>query len=220
MIPPLQQLPFSPRTIVDAGAANGIDTFRYASAFPEAQIHAFEPLGANVRTMHEALSAAPPSTRARITIHECALGDEARVADVYVSGGQPPSDWKVDPETSRGPFGWPFSSSLFAPAAHTQHWPWCTFTKVKDATIVRRLDTFDVSPDFIHADVQGAELAVLRGAGKLLDDVRGVWLEVSHVPLYADQPLADDVSAFLVQQGFRLTHRVPWFPQEDQLWLR
>ncbi len=58
--------------------------------------------------------------------------------------------------------------------------------------------------DALKLDVQGAELAVLRGAGALLDHVRVLDLEVEFNPIYRAQPLFADIDAFLRERGFAL----------------
>ena len=75
----------------------------------------------------------------------------------------------------------------------------------------RRLDDLrDVlgEVDYLKLDVQGAELDVLRGAGKVLEQVAVVHTEVEFVPLYRDQPLFADVDAELRRNGFAF-HRFP-----------
>lgn len=56
--------------------------------------------------------------------------------------------------------------------------------------------------DFIKIDIQGAELDVLRGAGRTLRDVVAIVTEVEFIPLYVDQPLFGDVCEFLAELGF------------------
>jgi FkbM family methyltransferase len=58
--------------------------------------------------------------------------------------------------------------------------------------------------DVVKLDVQGAELAVLRGAGGLLDRVRALDLEVEFNPIYRGQPLFGEIDAFLRERGFVL----------------
>jgi FkbM family methyltransferase len=60
-------------------------------------------------------------------------------------------------------------------------------------------------PALLKLDVQGFELAVLAGCAALLDRFAAVYVECSFVPLYAGQPLADEVLAYLRDQGFRLS---------------
>lgn len=59
--------------------------------------------------------------------------------------------------------------------------------------------------DFLHLDVQGAELKVLQGAGGILNhSVLGLVTEVEFTELYADQPLFSDVDIYLRNQGLTL----------------
>jgi hypothetical protein len=62
----------------------------------------------------------------------------------------------------------------------------------------RQIDTID----FIHMDVQGAELKVLAGAGDLISRIKAVWTEVERIPLYAGQPLKSDVERFMEDHAF------------------
>ncbi len=56
--------------------------------------------------------------------------------------------------------------------------------------------------DFLKLDVQGAELMVLQGAERTLNDVVMVQVEVEFVELYENQPLFADVDRYLRSQGF------------------
>lgn len=58
--------------------------------------------------------------------------------------------------------------------------------------------------DVLKLDVQGAELAVLRGAEEVLPTVRMIEVEVAFNPMYTGQPLFGDIDEFLRSQGFRL----------------
>lgn len=70
-----------------------------------------------------------------------------------------------------------------------------------------RLD--DVVPieanlDFLKMDVQGAEIAVLEGATKLLPNIKWIYLEVSFVPCNEGAPLFDVVFDYLRNKGYRI----------------
>ena len=57
--------------------------------------------------------------------------------------------------------------------------------------------------DFLQMDVQGAELLVLEGASKLLEQgIFAIQAEVSFEPLYKEQPLFADVDKYLRAKGF------------------
>jgi hypothetical protein len=59
-------------------------------------------------------------------------------------------------------------------------------------------------PEALKLDVQGLELAVLRGAGAALDRVLLVESEVEFNLLYERQPLFGEIDEFLRQRGFFL----------------
>ncbi len=77
-----------------------------------------------------------------------------------------------------------------------------------------RLDDLDLEEiadvDYLKIDVQGAELAVFRGAPRLLAETLVICTEVEFVELYKGQPLFADVDAFLRQSGFQF-HRFDGF---------
>lgn len=56
--------------------------------------------------------------------------------------------------------------------------------------------------DFIKLDVQGAELEILKGTGKMLDAVIGMNIEVWFVPVYKEQPLFADIDIFVRNNQF------------------
>lgn len=198
-----------PRTIVEIGAADGQDTVEYAKHFPAAQIHAFEPLPDNIERLSTSTNGMP-----QVVVHPVALGAVAGSHEFYASGGAAPG-WSGHV----GQDGWPYSGSLRAPQDHLQYHPWCTFKKTR--VPVRRFDDFDIEHvDYVHMDVQGAELDVLRGGSKLLD-ARAIWLEVANVPMYAGQPLRADVVRFMENAGYRLMLDTAMYDiAGDQLWTR
>lgn len=57
--------------------------------------------------------------------------------------------------------------------------------------------------DLIKIDVQGAELDVFKGAGRVLADTVMIIAEVEFVALYEDQPMFADVDGFLRGAGFQ-----------------
>lgn len=56
--------------------------------------------------------------------------------------------------------------------------------------------------DMLKIDIQGAELMVMKNAGRVLDDLVLIHTEVEFLPLYKNQPLFCDVHAFLRDNGF------------------
>jgi FkbM family methyltransferase len=71
---------------------------------------------------------------------------------------------------------------------------------------LKRMDSVcgDFQPDVLKIDTQGSELDVMRGAGRLLDSVLAVELEVEFVQQYLGQPVFSEIDIFMRQKGFTL----------------
>ena len=131
-----------------------------------------------------------------------ALSNSKGQFDFYLSSGKP-SDADVNENWDYGNK----SSSLLPPSEEMQkHTAWLKFNE-KITVPTERMDDFCSEKmidhiDFIHLDVQGAELKVLEGAGELLSKVTAIWMEVEAVELYKGQPLKSDVEQFMNQNDF------------------
>jgi FkbM family methyltransferase len=70
----------------------------------------------------------------------------------------------------------------------------------------RRLDDIPeiAGMDLLKADIQGAELDMLRGAERLLKEALVLHVEVEFLEMYKGQPLFGDVDVFLRARGFVL----------------
>ena len=83
---------------------------------------------------------------------------------------------------------------------------WLKFDTIV-AVPTRRLDSvlteLEINAvDFVHMDVQGAELMVLEGGVKTLPSVACIWLEVGTDAIYEDQPSVAKTQEFLEAYGF------------------
>lgn len=58
--------------------------------------------------------------------------------------------------------------------------------------------------DLLKLDIQGGELAALKGAQNLLKEITVVITETEFTQIYTDQPLFNDIYAYLSSQGFIL----------------
>ena len=56
--------------------------------------------------------------------------------------------------------------------------------------------------DFMNADIQGAELMMLKGADKILPNLKCIYIEVNQKELYAGCALINDIDTFLSLFGF------------------
>jgi FkbM family methyltransferase len=186
----------APLTILDVGACEGEDSIRYQLRFPQATVHAFEPLPANVQRAREHFAAYGLRS---IRLEQVALADKEGEATMHVLTGRAPGD--------EGEAWQHASSSLLAPsAALGREYPWLSFGEtltVPVTTLARYAAIHAITDiDLLHLDVQGAELKVLGGAGSLLERVKVVWLEAEAVALYEGQPLCDAVEEFMEGRGF------------------
>jgi hypothetical protein len=68
---------------------------------------------------------------------------------------------------------------------------------------------------FLKIDTQGFEAHVLAGALKSLQSIFAVQLELSLVPLYANQELYRYFLKFFEEQGFYLWQIIPGFIDND-----
>jgi Iap family predicted aminopeptidase len=69
--------------------------------------------------------------------------------------------------------------------------------------LLRELDVDSHSVDLVNIDVQGAELAVLRGASAVLRHAKAVYVEVSFTELYKGCAQIDEVEDLLQAAGFQ-----------------
>lgn len=177
-------VPFDPgsRTIIDVGAGRGQFALFARRRFPQAAIVSFEPLPDSFAKATRALSGAG------VDLRQMAIGQGGGTATVHV--------------TEDGD-----SSSLLAPTAEQAARFPGTFEIAEISVEVRALDEVLDSvepPALLKLDLQGGELDALRGARTLLPQIQEVFVECSFVELYAGQPLAADVIAYLTGCGFAL----------------
>lgn len=186
--------------LMDIGSCEGEDSIRFSKLYPQAEIYAFEPLPSNIEKIKHNIA---QFERKNIYPQEVALSSSNGTAKFYVSSGHPDNQ----PNTKSWDFG-NKSSSLLEPNVEEiqKQTEWLKFNKVIDVK-TQTLDSFCKDKkikeiDFIHMDVQGAELEVLKGAEKILPNIKAIYLEVSVTELYKDQPLKESVENYLTSQGF------------------
>jgi FkbM family methyltransferase len=194
--------------ILDVGACDGLDSIIYSNLFPNSQIYAIEAREDNYIELVDNIKIFEKF--AQITPGHFCLSSVVETSAFYSSSGQSGNVQNWDTGNK--------SSSLFKPTGHLQNYPWCKFTKETIKT--RRFDSLGIPRiDFIHLDVQGAEVQVLRGMGKVFGSVKAIWAEVAAEEFYEGQPLVKDV------EGFMLSHKFTKAKDTtrkfgDQLWLR
>lgn len=201
---PLLRLLFKDKSnisILDVGSCEGEDSLRYLKEFPQSRVVAFEPYPENIKKIRQ-LIGAPFANR--FLLEEAAVSDAIGEAVLNISSGHPPGL----PDSDSWDYG-NKSSSLLAPAALIYRFhPWLRFSKTLRVPTIT-LDAFAASSDlqsvdFIHMDIQGAELKAMQGAQSLLPRTGVIWLEVSDQSIYDQQPSSGEINAFLTARGFSL----------------
>jgi FkbM family methyltransferase len=167
--------------VVDGGAYHGKVSQRLAQLFPLALVHAFEPQPESFAILSRRFG--PDS---RVQTHPCALSDRVGEAAIHVNAR--PCLTSLLPGTE----------PATADEVRTQN----IATTTLDAWAAgQRIE----SVSFLKLDLQGHELAALRGAqGLLAGGVDVVLAEVNFRRRYAGSCLFHELAAFLAERHFQL----------------
>lgn len=172
-------------TIIDAGANKGQFSLAARAAQPNARIIAFEPLEKQA-AVYERIFAKDTHTQ---LIHT-ALGAQQGTADIHIA--------KRADSSSLLPIG----------TMQTEVFPGTEEIACVRITVDRLDHALDVAtlphPVLLKIDVQGFELELLKGADKILEHIDGIYVELSFLPFYDSQPLADEVIEWLARRRFYL----------------
>ncbi len=177
------------RTVFDVGANHGRMAYFFAVSFPDATIHAFEPLP-GCRIYLERLVAQYP----KVTIHAVAIGEKSGQVKMFENAYDQASS--LMPMMER----------------HKELWP--ETTRAKEIEVqVEPLDKLAPglcveSPAFMKIDTQGYEMSVLKGAVETLRGCVAVMAEVLFEPLYEGQPDFRALLNFMAGQGFHFVEFV------------
>lgn len=199
-IAPMLQSP-GRRTIIEIGAHDGTHTnlLRLLCREPPILL-AIEPDPRNIRVMHDAGQSVLP----------VAISNETGDAEWFASGGiTPNTESRLHTD----------SSSLKRPTRHLEVHPWCEFTeggRVKTMTLDAATAHLDPSTDIdlVWADVQGAQLEVIRGGGRTLARTRYLFIEVHPEPLYEGEPTLIDMIETLEKETNHFWSVVAQYPAD------
>lgn len=181
-------LPENP-IIVEAGAFDGTDTKKLSAFWPKGTVHAFEPVPEIFQLLTE-----KTQHLSNVVRHHVALSEKNGAAQFYVS------------EKPSAP-GKPFQAGSLLQPKERLEWSdaiYKTTIEVPTITIkdwARKQSIKHI--DFLWLDAQGHELAILKGAQDLLNTVTVIYTEVQFVHAYENQPLYEEVKAWLQERGFK-----------------
>jgi FkbM family methyltransferase len=187
-----QYIPEKP-VIVEAGAFDGHETLRMLSVWPEAIIHAFEPIPAIFKKLE-----VTTEHLAHVHRYQMALSDTTGKAEIYVSEKPDRPEFPTQASSLRAPKERLHHSSIQFP--YTLEVPTIT---LDDWAQQHRIPQVDL----LWLDMQGFELDVLKAAPKLLESVSAIYTEVSFIESYAGQAQYPEVKAWLESIGFVIIGR-------------
>ncbi|BAV07192.1 methyltransferase, FkbM family [Filimonas lacunae] len=171
------------KSIVDIGSNEGQFLEKARILFPEATIHAFEPLPGAFQKLQSNFS-----TDKNIRFYNLGLGDTKGQLEFHQNEYTPSS------------------SFLSMEATHHANFDYAVDTQ----KITVDIDLLDnvlgngqlSQPLLVKIDVQGFEDKVINGATRVLAQASMVICELSFTRLYQNQPLFDDVYKKLTSMGF------------------
>lgn len=182
---------FSPRVLLDVGAAVGGWTSQMTEIFPESKYLMVDPLKEN-----ELALKAVVQRHANVQYWLGAVGSRTGELAFHVHGDQ----------SSMYDSGWGHEGTLRRVPMRTLD------------SLVADMNCHDA--DGLKLDVQGAELEVLKGAAETLRRCRVVQVEVSFRKIYENAPLAHDIIAFFADQGFRIFDISTLYKRKDRALLQ
>lgn len=204
--------------LFDIGACEGLSSIRYLQLFKNATSYAFEPVPDNFSKL---LKNKEKFNAQNLHPFQLGLSFEKGNATFYVSSGKPPN--KEIPDDQSSSFG-NKSSSLYKPGKTKEIHPWLKFNDtitIETETLKNFCKTHEIKTiDFIHMDVQGAELIVLEGAENMISNINAIWLEVEKVPLYENQALKPQIETFLLSNNFICVINKVNNIAGDQFWIK
>lgn len=171
--------------VIDGGANVGEATKALRRHMPGADIHAFEPVSEAYTNLERVCAACGA------TAHRMALGDEDGSATINVNKNL-----------------WTCSLLDANERGHAFHDDWCETVRTEEVRVTR-LDTWAIGQGvdevaLLKLDLQGFELAALRGVGDLLPTVRAIYSEAQITPEYAGASTFGELDVYLRGRGFGL----------------
>lgn len=169
-------------TLIDAGANKGQFTLLAREINPQVRVFAFDPLRES-----EAKFLVVHADASDVIFHRLGLGSKSESLTINVTQSND-------------------SSSFFSPVESID-FGGRTQVVGEQIVSVRRLDSVLTEGDLrgrvlLKIDVQGFEKQVLIGAGDLLKRIDWIYVELSFIPFYENQPLFNEIHQFLFNCGF------------------
>ena len=179
----LRQVKFA--TVIDGGANVGDYAAKMRGDYPCAEIHAFEPTPKLFQGLKQRFAG-----DAKISCYDLALGDEDGSATFHVTHDTVSSSLLEEAEA--GSYG--LNEAVTVSVKRLDTW-------ASNLTISR--------PALLKLDIEGNELAAMRGAEKVLSQIDYIELETTFVSARIGQPTFREILNFLNDHDFELIDVYP-----------
>jgi FkbM family methyltransferase len=173
--------------IFDLGANRGDISLEYRKTFPQAHIYSFEPFPATFSILSSNISEFK-----NITAYQKALADKVGKKSFFVNHN-------VDTNSLLEPKKIGLSSDKEVENENQIEVDVWTIDNFCDNNGIKKID-------ILKMDIQGGELAALKGAEKMLNkkNIKLIYTEAYFKQQYVDQPLLYDIAKYLEQFGYHL----------------
>ena len=174
----------NPETIIDIGSNKGQFILLIEQLFPNKIIHSFEPIKEILEKQKKFFN-----YKKEIFFYNFALGSYPSTKEFFVTQRMDGSSFfKINSDITQN-----------------------INYKIKDQRNIQ-IKTLDemmlnqkvIQPILIKIDVQGFELEVLKGSEKILKKTSYLLIEVSEKEMYQNQPVQDEIIAFLKDRNFHI----------------
>lgn len=170
----------APETIIDVGANKGQFSTFARREWPDAKIHAFEPIAEQAERLRQVLPKG-------VKLHQCALSNKSGEATLHLASRRDSSSLLPLGASQKKIFGMDEVGTIVVRTA-----------RLDEALTAKSIR----SPALLKIDVQGFEFEVLEGITGLCSSIRWVFVEVSYVELYEGQRFFHDIEGLLNGMGF------------------
>jgi FkbM family methyltransferase len=177
------------KTIVEAGAADGVDTMEFVSIFPNATIFAIEPVSAQFNFLEEKFK-----YKENVRLYKLALDSKSGITEIFIG-------------SNSGYLQGHGSSSLMKPTRHKDLFPEIRFDlteKVQTQTFTEFCLLNQISfVDLLWLDLQGKEFEVILASENFVKaKVKLIHTELSRIQLYEDMKTEKQIHRYMKSLGF------------------
>jgi FkbM family methyltransferase len=175
-------------TIVDGGASIGDTSLKLSTLFPDAQVYAFEPYPPFIQILEK-----KNRENTRIKVEPYALDETEGKRLLTINELEDTNSFFSSESSANQAYGDLMRKKGEIEVTSKTLDNWAKYKEIN-------------SIDMIKLDLQGNELAALKGASNQLstNKVKAILCEVSFIQQYKDQPLASEVMSMLNSFDFDL----------------